>query len=254
MQDEFGKLAACLRARARAGPVHYFANPGNWGDALIRHGTLTFFHDIGLEYQELRSAASYCRALRSGGTLVYGGGGGWCKYWNHSTVCVRLFRMRFHVVVLPSTYEKPYAIPNTTFFCRDRFESKENMLDAVFCHDMAFYIGRMSVPGGEGIGHFFRTDQESRNRKAVPPGNNDLSEEGNRFSDVGPFIEAIARFSVVRTDRLHVAIAASLLGREVHLYPGAYFKNRAVYLSSMRGRFDNVLFHEERPMSSPEWA
>jgi hypothetical protein len=42
-----------------------------------------------------------------------------------------------------------------------------------------------------------------------------------------------------------VAIAACLLGRELHLHPGGYFKNRAVFRSSIEGRFPNAHFHED---------
>jgi exopolysaccharide biosynthesis predicted pyruvyltransferase EpsI len=46
------------------------------------------------------------------------------------------------------------------------------------------------------------------------------------------------------TDRLHVAIASSLMGKEVHLYAGSYFKNKEVFLSTLKEYFPNVLFHD----------
>jgi exopolysaccharide biosynthesis predicted pyruvyltransferase EpsI len=54
-------------------------------------------------------------------------------------------------------------------------------------------------------------------------------------------LRVIMRFSAVRTDRLHVAIAGALLGKRVELYAGSYYKNRAVYDFSLR-RFRNVRF------------
>lgn len=41
-------------------------------------------------------------------------------------------------------------------------------------------------------------------------------------------------------DRLHVAILACLLHKRVHFYKGGYFKNEAVFRSSMRDYFDDV--------------
>ena len=41
-------------------------------------------------------------------------------------------------------------------------------------------------------------------------------------------------------DRLHVAILACLLHKRVHFYNGGYFKNEAVFRSSMRDYFDDV--------------
>ncbi len=151
------------------------------------------------------------------------------------------------VIVLPSTYEFPVRLPRTIFFCRDRFESGRNMPGATFCHDMAFYLGPRQVGngGGAGEGYFFRTDREaSPHRGPLPDGNRDISRSGHERSDVAPLLEEIDRFEVIRTDQLHVAIAGCLLGKMVHLYPNSYFKNRAVYQSSLQGRYDRVVFHD----------
>jgi hypothetical protein len=184
--------------------------------------------------------------LLRGGTVIYGGGGAWCKLWDHSRH-VNILKRRFKVIVLPSTYELSYSIPNTIFFCRDRFESKQNMPNAIFCHDMAFYIGKEFLQNGKGSGKgfFFRYDQESSNRIKIPSCNNDISLKGNHLKEVSPFFDEINRFAVIYTDRLHVSIAACLLRKEVHLYPGSYFKNKAVYMSSMKDYFKNIYFHEE---------
>jgi len=148
--------------------------------------------------------------------------------------------------VLPSTFESEYLIDNTTFFCRDQYQSQENMPNAAFCHDMAFFIGEEFTNGQKGIGkgYFFRNDPESANQIMIPTENNDISQKGNYKSDVAPFFEEINKFEIVYTDRLHVSIAACLLKKEVHLYQGAYFKNHAIYLSSLKDNFDNIHFHD----------
>ena len=56
-------------------------------------------------------------------------------------------------------------------------------------------------------------------------------------------LRVVDSFDVVRSDRLHVAIAGALLGKEVELYPNSTFKNRAVYDFSLE-RFTNVRFVE----------
>ena len=225
--------------------MYFVPNRGNWGDALIRHSTLQFFRDIHLNVQELKPTSWRLR-FPGGGTAIYGGGGGWCRLWDHSARMVAALASRVNVIVLPSTYEIRYDIPRTTFFCRDRFESSRNMPGASFCHDMAFYAGKEDGPcKGSGTGYFFRRDRESTGKISIPAGNRDLSAQGDHVSDIAPFRDEINKFACIHTDRLHVAITACLLGKEVHFYPGAYFKNRAVYLSSMRGYFDNVRFHAE---------
>ncbi len=247
MVDAFAQLADLLKARCARGPVTYFANPGNWGDAMIRHGTLAFFRDLGLEFQEVRSLEEWAASRTRDGVVIYGGGGGWSKLWVHSQQIVSRISESHPVIVLPSSYELPFSIPNTTFLRRDRFGSKQTMPEAVFCHDMAFYLeGRLVSDGqGEGRGFFFRVDAESAGLIRIPPENDDVSFRGGHLSDTSPFYAAVDRFSEIHTDRLHVAIAACLLGKELHMYPGCYFKNRDVYRSSIESRFDNVAFHGE---------
>lgn len=250
MKETFALLEEKLKSECGRGPVYYFANRGNWGDGLIRYGTLKFFQDINLHYKEIKSATKkdWLLPFLTGGTAIYGGGGGWCKAWNLSERPVRKLSRRFRVIVLPSSYELSYSIPGAVFFCRDLFESKQHVTDAIFCHDMAFYIGKQSLRTvrGNGKGYLFREDKESLlDETRIPRGNNDLSMKGNQFSDISPFLEEINRFAEVYTDRLHVAIAACLLEKEVHLYPNVYFKNKAVYLSSMKEYFNRVYFHEQ---------
>jgi len=81
-------------------------------------------------------------------------------------------------------------------------------------------------------------------RRSLVAKHSDISLKGSHLSSVYPFIDSIAKYGIIHTDRLHVAIAGCLLGLEVHLYPNSYFKNKAVYLSSIEGYYDNVFFHE----------
>jgi hypothetical protein len=246
-QDAYDLLGEILKDECRRGPIWYFANPGNWGDGLIRAGTLRFFNDIYLDYKELRDdkKGTWLIPRLRGGTVIYGGGGGWCNNFGvGEQVVTRLLQARFKVIVLPSTYQRTFSFPSTQFFRRDQFESKECMPESIFCHDMAFYLGkhRPSPGGGYGCGYFFRTDSESANRLQIPKGNVDISAMGNQYTDVEALFRQLNRFASIHTDRLHVSIAACLLGKEVHLYSGSYFKNRAVYLSSMKNYFDKISF------------
>lgn len=253
MKDEFLLLENTLKEECGPGPVLYLPNHGNWGDALIRHGTIKFFRDINLEYKEVSrkelamSKNKWNLPFKKRGTIIYGGGGAWCKLWNKAPDLVTELKQRFKVIVLPSTYESNYSIYNTIFFRRDDFESKISMPDAFFCHDMAFYLGNEFKQNnhGNGKGFFFRTDKESSNRFKLPAQNNDLSSKWNHLQEVSLFFDEINNFKQIYTDRLHVSIAACLLGKEVHIYPGSYFKNRAVYLSSMKNHFNNVYFQDE---------
>lgn len=247
MKEEFSRLGEILHLQCKSRPVYYLANRGNWGDALIRYGTVKFFKDIKLNYREIKhNKRSKVIPCILGGTVIYGGGGAWCSLWNGAAKAVSSLSKRFTVIVLPSTFETSYTFRNTSFHVRDQFQSQANMEGANFCHDMAFYIGEDFYDGtkGNGNGYFFREDKESAGKVPLKKENQDLSPLGRQTSPVNNFFTAISNFSVIFTDRLHVAIAACLLKKEVHFYPGSYFKNYAVYLSSIKDHFPNVTFHE----------
>jgi exopolysaccharide biosynthesis predicted pyruvyltransferase EpsI len=50
----------------------------------------------------------------------------------------------------------------------------------------------------------------------------------------------IKQFDIINTNRLHVCLAGAILGKEVNFYPNSYYKNRAVYEFSMKGKFKKV--------------
>jgi exopolysaccharide biosynthesis predicted pyruvyltransferase EpsI len=247
MYKEFLLLEDTIKEKCKDGPIYYFANPGNYGDSLIRHATLKFFNHIGLEFIE-QNTFSRLRLLNPKGTLIFGGGGAWCNLYNHGELAALLSKRFKQMLILPSTYELTVSVSkirNTTYFCRDKFESQSNMPEALFCHDMAFFIGQIDSPKGNGNGYFFRTDIESSKQISLPTSNYDISTTGNHKTPVYRFFDEISKFETIYTDRLHVAIAASLMNKEVHLYAGSYFKSRAIYLSSIKDFFPNTHFHDE---------
>jgi CDP-glycerol glycerophosphotransferase len=246
MAPEFERLAQTLKSVGARRPVYFLPGLGNWGDGLIRAGTLKFFDEIGLEYIETAHVSRGKRWLpwKRKGSLIYGGGGGWCNFWSQGLVTMeRISHLFEEVVVLPSTFELTVDLPRVHLFCRDQFESRQHAPAATFCHDMAFCLGPQDYPAGSGTGWFLRTDKESAHRLPIGAGNRDLSVEGTHLSPPEPFFAAVAQYAAIHTDRLHVAIATCLLGRELHLYPGGYFKNRALFRSSIEGRFPNAHFH-----------
>lgn len=93
----------------------------------------------------------------------------------------------------------------------------------------------------------FRTDIEN-GIGDVPAGNLDLSElfmlhDATRRGAnlcVRLLCGFLSRHEVVATDRLHVAIAAALLGLEVELHPNSYYKCAAVWEHSLKSRFPRI--------------
>jgi len=247
MYQTFRQCADLIKQNTEKSTIYYLHNIGNWGDALIRFGSLSFLRHFKIPYTELLSYKEIQKNsnITKNDVLIYQGNGAFCRFYDHSHLISWIQPFFKTIIVLPSTFEFPIHIPNTIFFCRDSYESKINMPSAIFCHDMAFFIQMAKLPDGFGIGYFFRTDVESLGIIPLTDENYDISNHGNQFSPIFPFFEKISRYNIIYTDRLHVAIAGCLLGLEVHLYPGKYFKNRAIYLSSIKDNYSKVIFHED---------
>ncbi|ASB50959.1 polysaccharide pyruvyl transferase family protein [Alkalitalea saponilacus] len=247
----FQILAETINDMCKGSKIYYLANPGNLGDALIRHSTLIFFNDFNIPYHEIsldsKKALFNLMLYRKKKTLIYGGGGGWCSNWNIGFPAVKSKLKYFNqAIVLPSTYEKSYLLKNTVFFRRDNYESKINMPNSHFCHDMAFYFNpeSININNSEDEAHFFRTDLEGKQLGLKYPNNRDITKDKNQYDDINPFIHEISKYNKIYTDKLHIAILAAKLNKDVEFYSGNYFKNKAVFLSSMKDNFPKVKFIE----------
>jgi len=255
-QPEYRALAAAIREAAGGRPLVHVANPGNWGDALIAEGSRSFFRFFGLRVRELslKSLRRHPRlrarwAGRGRAPLIlYGGGGALAGHYpKHLGRVAAMLQAVGPAVILPSTFGAdssalPLA-PGSIAFRRDQFESRANWPAARFCHDMAFFLEPGAVSPRRRVGNFLREDAERLVDAPRLPDNRDLSREGRHETPVDAFFEAVGEVEIVHTDRLHVAIAGALLEREVHFYPGSYFKNQAVYRSSLEPHFPSVQFH-----------
>ena len=94
----------------------------------------------------------------------------------------------------------------------------------------------------------FRTDSE-RTAMVLPINNLDLSnllEMGVELKELAYmnshyFLSFLNQFSLVRTNRLHVGIGATLLGKDVEFYENSYYKCKAVYDYSLKD-FSNIKY------------
>ena len=139
---------------------------------------------------------------------------------------------------MPSTYELPKIKENKsniTYFARDKFLSKETIPESIFCHDMAFFLKPPRFLNFSIIeeGNFFRTDIEKNNLQVIPQNNIDVSLSGSENSETDLFFKNLNQCNLINTDRLHIAIASSLLNKKTNLYPGNYKKIESVYYSSI---------------------
>ncbi len=254
----FNELAKDLISLSSDNSLIYIPNPGNWGDALIAAGTRKFFRENKIKYKELNlyQAQKWSRLnirlkTRSlNPSLVYGGGGAFVEIYKRYNQFKSIVRKFQSTVVLPTTYAikmQPADFGRkTVFYRRDNSESKDFVESSKFCHDLAFYLDTPDVTVKHRDGIFFREDRETPSFGA-PSNNTDLSSQGLHTSNIDEFFQLVGTFENIYTNRLHVAIAGSMLRRNVHLFPNSYFKNKAIFNSSIEPYFPKSHFHDCSP-------
>jgi exopolysaccharide biosynthesis predicted pyruvyltransferase EpsI len=255
-ESDYSTLASIIKQKSVGRKLFYVPNSGNWGDGLINEGTIQFltYHKITFKLLDRRTFVSINNALEkvdmrlSGSVLLAGGGGAWCNNYSASRqfvdMCGKLFD---HVIVLPTTFElPPVQLPTEriTYFRRDEYQSSKNSPVSLFCHDMAFFLSYdIHIPAARfSLGNFFREDEERNAVSVLPSDNLDISDFGHANKNSLQFFRILSNYERIRTDRMHVAIASCLLGIDCELFPGNYFKSRALFHSSIQPHYQTCSF------------
>ena len=264
---------AILHELKKMGRFVYIPNPGNAGDMLIASATFAFFRANHLRYIPYGKHKN----LKS---VVYGGGGLWTKdYKDDRSKILPIFKAAQHVLILPSSFndcKKLIDILDERFviFCREQ-KSYEYLVSAqtrakiLLDHDMAFRMTQIPrsdriLEGGFDIvrkyseisiphtAYFLRTDKE---KVFEHPTDLDVSSLAYAYKKITPkwadfcsamMLSVIDQANVVITDRLHVAIAAFLLNKQVYMLDNSYGKLSSVYEHSLK-QYKNVHFCTEIP-------
>ena len=240
---------------------------GNAGDSLIVYGTLLLLDSLGIKANLHIPTDSFDKNDR----IFYTGGGNFVPYYKN---CREFFLNNQHVrqiVLLPHTIDGQIDLlakfgSNVVLFARERVSFRHLTKymkypeNAYIDHDLAFRVGPTSIQSltggkvetktGTGTLHAFRKDKETTNNHPIPSDNKDISLlviNGDREITAQGFIrrsramlKAIEPFEEVETDRLHVAIASALLGKNITLHRNSYFKNQAVYDYSLKPYFSRI--------------
>ncbi len=259
---------------AAGGHCFYMPNGGNLGDNLIASATVQRFDKAGLPWQFTRDRR---REVRPGDLLVYGGGGSLVSLYQGGIDCIaHLQSLGAQVVVLPQTVNGHADFWRNsgpvTVFCRDmesaRYLQQFPQVMALPAHDMALGLDLTDDPfttvlafreayarrGETRVLRAFRGDSEAAGvipddtldlpALSYPPLLSVTSLHGHTCT----FLAALAGYSAIHTDRLHVAIAGGLLGIPVVLSDNVYGKNSAVFAASLKDRFPSMAF-EPRPLA-----
>lgn len=236
------------------------SNQGNAGDALIWYGTVCLFNKIGLNYVISNNPKLFLAPKTD--VVIYSGGGNLVPYYDHLATFIKNYMHKIkQLIILPHTIQGHTNLlkslrSNVIIFCREHMSYKyckkvvpfpQNVF---FSRDMAFYsnlsaYGNTNYPSRTNDLFAFRTDVEinsARQGYVLPSTNKDVSTIGYISGDtsfesnkklVNHFLSIIAQYSTIWTDRLHVGIAAFLLGKKVHFFDNSYGKNHALYKASI---------------------
>ncbi len=230
--------------------VDFFRFPGNYGDSLIWHGTkiLLSLLNISEQYVDISSQ-------KYNDVLFIDGGGNFVDYYSDvKEFLIKKSSLYDEIIILPHTIfgEEQVKVLNNvssklTVFCREKVSAEflQNRLidgEVYLWHDCAFYNSFSSTSPGKGIFNAFRSDKESILPK-LPESNLDLSYDGYATKPLNELIDILQKYEQINTDRLHIAIGATLLGKCVKLFPNSYYKNKAVFDYSLK-RFANIGFVE----------
>jgi exopolysaccharide biosynthesis predicted pyruvyltransferase EpsI len=246
----------------------FMPNGGNLGDALIAAATIQRFEKAGLPWSLIRGQR---HSVTPQDVLVFGGGGSLVALYEGGVRCVAsLLELGRPVVVLPQTCNGHHdfwtSVTGVTVFCRDAVSLASMQgfanLTALPADDMAVGLDMAADPfstvqalrravaarGEHRTLRAFRGDKEAVG--SPPPDTLDLAalahpamtSAASIQAHACAFLAAIAGYSTIHTDRLHVAIAGGLLEIPTRLGNDAHGKNRAVYDASLRHRFPTVEF------------
>lgn len=224
-------------------------NPGNCGDGLIDRGLDTLLEKCGIAYKTFSAPE-----VGSADTLLIIGAGTFSHAWSYGVDRVRFYAEKYQTVcITPASFDASYSpvkkllqeLPgNVIIFCRENVSFKalnalvpkrENIhLD----HDLAFHNDVSPwMMEGHGEINCFRTDKEAIGR-LLPEKNFDLSGMG-RQTQKTLLLDILKNFKTVNTDRLHVAIAAAMLEKNVRMFANSYHKLSSVYDYSLK-KYPNV--------------
>jgi exopolysaccharide biosynthesis predicted pyruvyltransferase EpsI len=249
--------------------IIYIPNPGNAGDALIAHGTLKVFDKIGLSYTF--GTGKYPNRKRyNQKILIYAGGGSLNDLYpgvrSKEFILNNCNRRGNEIVVLPHTIKEVDSLlsqlgNNVKIICRERISydyvrgTIKNVDNVFLSDDMAMHIdglGEYTKRTGVGVCNCFRTDVTERTDIDIPMDNVDLSFELEDEKNTGnpevikrvslSVFDYLSKYETINTNRLHMGIAGSLLGRQVNMHPNSYYKNFAIYEYSLKGRYPNTMW------------
>jgi exopolysaccharide biosynthesis predicted pyruvyltransferase EpsI len=206
--------------------VLFSFGPGNVGDRMIELATLQLFDYYDITVSEDNPSVAFC-----------GGGGNMGTFYmpcslNREKLKAKADEFGIPVIVLPQTWSGPDFLVADKYFARDRF-SLLHEPKAIIAPDLGLaylpYHLVAQAPTKKDL-LFFRDDVE---KTSLP--NNNFCDPAIRFNytELDCYLNLAWDFEKIHTNRLHFAIAGLIGERDVTLYANSYYKNRAVFETSL---------------------
>ncbi len=203
---------------------------GNVGDKLIELSTLGLMRKWKIPYQILPVASLEKGKLPRNITHLYisGGGNMGSMYPGNKEIRSLACSKNKPVIVLPQTFTN--TDENSAQFSQIWVREKRSLAlcpEARLAPDMsmALSLDSRKSEGRRNIGVFLREDQEG----LFGDYSASFGDPVLLSSNLADYLELIVPYQHIVTDRLHFAIAAQLMERQVTLLPNSYFKNRAMW-------------------------
>ncbi len=254
--EEFKRLREFTLNVCKNKNVFYVPNTGNWGDGLINIGTTQFLNDCGINFSTTSKKAIFDVVAKTLPVfelkplvLIHPGCGNWnMRYFGAYSFIEKVQFLFSDIIIFPTTFELGSIRGSETkihYFSRDKNNSSNFIKSAKFCHDMSLFLNLQIPAQPDKIknGYFFRTDKEQHENRTIPTELSlDISSLGNEKTPIKAFFQLIENFENVHTDRLHVAIASTMLGKNTKLHRGSSWKSYSVFKSSLEPNYKNVEF------------
>ena len=223
---------------------------GNKGDGLIYEGLYKYFKDYNIKFNSNIKK-------KSNNTLFITGSGAYSPSYNSATDNLKIINLYDDIWIFPSTFDTSVKkVQNflsllnkdkVKIFCRENKsfnDIKKNFKGEVYLdNDTAFNINYDKwQKQGKGVLYALRLDKE-KNEKILnlfkDKKINDVSK--GHYTEWEELLKDISEYNEIHTNRAHVSIAATLLGKKTFVYPSNYFKQLEIYKYSL-SKYPNCKF------------
>ncbi len=213
------------------GVIGYVPMKGGVGDQLTEFATLSLLRQWKMPFEIINSQRLYqSNRLPKRITRLYisGGGNMGSLYAECQSLRFRASQMGLPVTVLPQSFTDPHEDVDLydTVWVRER-ASLAICPSARLAPDLAMSarLPARSEAIVRKCGVYLRQDTEA----LFPEQRSNIGDPERLSTNLAAYLDLIAPFERIVTDRLHFAIAAMLMQRQATLLPNSYNKNRSMW-------------------------